>query len=88
MVCLVSSRRGVEDGEKTDELEAVTLTLGIVTVNLLVGNRESTETTLSELLDIGLETILDLVGLVARAKLDDDTGHTLGDACRRTPRGR
>ena len=35
---------------------------------------------MSELLDIGLETILDLVGLVARAKLDDDTGHTLGDA--------
>ena len=71
--------RGVEDGEETNELEAVTLTLGIVAVNLLVRNRESTETTLRVLLDVSLETVLELVGLVARAELDDDTGHALGD---------
>ena len=52
----------------------------VVAVNLPVRNRGGTETTLSELLNVGLETILDLGSFVARAELENDTGHALGDA--------
>lgn len=71
--------RGIENGKETNEFEAVTLTLWIVTVDFLECDSESTKTTLSVLLDIGLEAGLDFVCLVARAKFDNDTGHTLGN---------
>lgn len=69
----------IEDGEETDEFEAVTLTLVVVTVDILVRDGQSTETTGSEFLDVLLELVLLLLGLVAGTELDDDTGHTLGD---------
>ena len=70
---------GIVDGEETDEFESITVSLEIVTVNFLKGNSESAETTSGVLLDILLKTVLDVVGLVAGAKFDDDTSHTLGD---------
>jgi len=69
----------IEDGEKTNKLESVALSLEVVTVDLLVGNSESTETTEGVLLNVGLETVLELFILVASAKVDDDGGHTLGN---------
>jgi len=47
--------------------------------SLLGFHRESMNTTHSEFLNINLEPILDLLGLVAAAKLDDDTSHALCD---------
>ncbi len=71
--------RRVVDGEKTNELESITLSLEIVTVKFLVGNSESTKTTGGVLLDVLLKLVLDFLGLVARAEFDDDTSHTLSD---------
>ena len=70
----------VEDGKEADEFKTVTLSLVITTLDLLKSDSQGMETARSELLNISLESVLDLVGLVARAKLDDDAGHTLGDA--------
>ena len=70
----------VEDGKETDELETVALTLMIITINLLESNGQGTETAHGEFLNVSLEPVLNFVGLVARAKLDDDAGHTLGYA--------
>lgn len=70
----------IEDGEKTDEFEAVALALVIVVVEFLVGDGESAKTTGGELLDVGLKTVLNLVGLVTGAELDDLASHALGDA--------
>ena len=70
----------VEDGEETDEFETVTLSLVVVTLDFLGSDSEGTETTGGKFLDVILESVLDLVGLVAGAKLDDDAGHTLRDA--------
>jgi hypothetical protein len=69
----------IEDGEETDKLEAVTLTLGILVVEFLVGDSESTETTRSVLLDVNLKAVLEFFGLVAGDELDDLASHTLGD---------
>ena len=44
-----------------------------------VHNRERTETMLDELLNVGLETVLKFLGLVARAKLHDNTSHIFSD---------
>lgn len=61
--------RGVEDGEKTDELEASSggVLLLRVANNLLEGDSESTKTTAGELLDVLLKLVLHLRGLVASA---------------------
>lgn len=69
----------VEDGEQTDELETIAFTFVVVVVELLVSDGQSTETTSGVVLDIGFEPVLDLFGLVAAAKLNNDTGHALGD---------
>lgn len=69
----------VEDGEETDELEAVALLLVIVSLKLLVCNSERTETTGCVFLNVSLEPVLEVLGLVAGAEFDDDTGHALGD---------
>lgn len=45
IVCLVSPQGGNEDNEETDEFEAITLTLVVMTVNILAGDGQSTETT-------------------------------------------
>jgi hypothetical protein len=66
----------VVDGEETDELETVTLSEGVAGRNVLDSDGEGTKTTGSELLNVLLESVLDLSGLVAGAELDDDTGHT------------
>ena len=76
--------RRVENGKQTNELEAVALSSMIISIQLLVRDSQSTETALRKLLDVGLETVLDLLGLVARAELDDDTGHTLCHALQAT----
>lgn len=69
----------IEDGEKTDEFEAVAFTLVIVVVEFLVSDGQSTETTGGEFLNVGLKTVLNVVGLVAGAEFDDLAGHTLGN---------
>ena len=69
----------VEDGEETDELETVALSVVIITLDFLKGDSQGTETAHSEFLNIGFEPVLDILGLVSGAKLDDDAGHTLGD---------
>ena len=70
----------VKDGEETDELETVALSLKVVTLNFLESDSQGTETTHSEFLNVSLELVLDILGLVAAAKLNNDAGHTLGDA--------
>ena len=72
--------RRIEDGEQADELKAVALRLMVLAVQLLVCNSECAQATRGKLFDVGLELVLDLLGLVAGAELDDDTGHALGDA--------
>ena len=69
----------VEDGEETDKFETVALSLVIITLNFLKSDSEGTKTTHSEFFNISLESVLDFLGLVAAAKLNDNTGHTLGD---------
>ena len=69
----------VEDGEETDKFETVTLSFVITTLDFLKSDGEGTETTHSEFLNVSLEPVLDLLGLVAAAKFDDDAGHALGD---------
>ena len=76
----------VEDGEETDEFETVTLSLVVVTFNFLESDSKSTEATHGEFLDVSLEPILDFLGLVAAAELNDDAGHTLGDTLEATGR--
>ena len=68
----------VEDGQKTDKLESSSGGVLLSTVDVLVSDSESSETSSGELLDIGLELVLKLVGLVSGNEVDDDTGHTLG----------
>jgi len=51
---------GVEDGEETDELEAVTLRVLLVTHDVLVGNGKSAETTTGKLLNVMLQLVLHL----------------------------
>jgi len=68
----------VEDGQKTDKLETGTWGVGSRTVDLLVSDSESTETTTGKLLNIVLKLVLELVGLVAGTEFDNDTSHTLG----------
>ena len=70
----------IEDGKETDQLETIALSLMIITPNFLEGDSQGTETTHGEFLNVSLEPVLDFIGLVARAKLDDDASHTLGDA--------
>jgi hypothetical protein len=70
----------VEDGEETDELETVTLGLRVVTLDFLESDGQGTETTHCEFLNISLKPVLDIIGLVAGAELDNDAGHTLSDA--------
>ena len=70
----------IEDGEETNELETSALSIVIITLDLLESDSQGTETTHSEFLNVGLEPVLDLIGLVAGANFDDDAGHTLGDA--------
>lgn len=72
--------RRVENGKETDKLKAVALAFMVVVVELLVSDSECTETTAGELLNVVFETVLNLIGLIARAKFDDDSGHTLRDA--------
>ena len=69
----------VEDGKETDELEAVALSIVIITLNFLESDSQGTETTHSEFFNVGLEPVLDIVGLVATAELDNDAGHALSD---------
>lgn len=74
--------RRVEDGEKTDELEASTLGTLLLRVadNLLESDSESSETSSGKLFNVLLELVLHLRGLVPGADVDDDTGHSLGDS--------
>jgi hypothetical protein len=72
----------VEDGHETDKVEAVAICLVVGTVNLIVSDGKGTKTTHGELLDVGLDTVLEPLGLVAGARLDDNTGHTLGEMLR------
>ena len=76
----------VEDGEETDELETIALSLVIITVEFFESNGQSTETTGGEFFNVSLKPVLDVFGLVASAKLDDDSGHTLCDALESTRR--
>lgn len=69
----------VEDGEETDELETVSFVVLVVRRDILDGDSEGTEATHGKLLDVLLELILNLGGLVARAEFDNDTSHSLGD---------
>jgi len=68
----------VEDRQKTDELETVSWRVLLVTVDILVGDSKSSETSSGKLLDVGFELVLKLGGLVSGAQIDDDTSHTLG----------
>lgn len=63
----------VEDGEESDELESVSGLVDLAGGNVLVGDGEGTESTGGELLDVLLELVLNLGGLVAGAEVDDDT---------------
>lgn len=63
----------VEDGEESDELESVSGLVDLAGRNVLVGDGEGTESTGGELLNIALELVLNLGGLVAGAEVDDDT---------------
>ena len=65
--------RRVVDREQTDELEAIASVLLVAGRDVLHRDRERTETTAGKLLDVGLELVLELGRLVARAELDDDT---------------
>ena len=49
----------------------------IIAVQFLASDSQDTETANSKVLHIFLRPLLQLLGLVARAKLDDDTRHTL-----------
>ena len=70
----------IEDGKETDEFETVALSIVIVTLDFLESDGQGTETTHGEFLDVGLKPVLNLLGLVAGADIDDDPSHTLGDA--------
>lgn len=77
--CLLSvGSRRVEDGKKTDKLETVTLSGGVITKNILVSDSESTETTSSKLLNISLKLVFKLVGLATGTEFNNNTSHTLG----------
>ena len=69
----------VEYWKETDQLETIALSFVIITLNFFESNSQGTETTHGEFLNVTLEPVLDLFGLVARTKLDDDAGHTLSD---------
>ncbi len=69
----------VKDSKKTKKLEAVTLSLNLSGRNLLEGDGETTKTTVGELLNVSLKTVLLLLSLVALAEVDDDGSHTLGN---------
>jgi hypothetical protein len=71
--------RGVEDGEKADELKAVTLSVLVVGGDVLEGDGERTKSSESKLFDVLLELVLNLGALVAGAELDDGSSHSLGD---------
>ena len=71
---------GIENGEETDELETVAFSLVIIAIDFLESNGQGTETAHGEFLDVGFKPVLDVFGFVTRAKLDNDTGHALGDA--------
>ena len=71
--------RRIEDGKQTDELKAISVGLGVISVELFIGNSESTKTTTGILYDVGLKCVLELVRLITRAEIDDGMGHTLGD---------
>ena len=51
----------------------------ITTLNLPKSDGQGTETMHSEFLNVGLKLVLNLIGLIAAAELDDDAGHTFGD---------
>ena len=51
----------------------------ITAVQFLVSSMQGTETADSEVFHVLLQPLLQLLGLVARAKFDDDTRHSLGD---------
>jgi hypothetical protein len=68
----------VEDGQKTDELETVTLGSLVVSGNILESDSEGSETSSGKLLDVGLELVFELVVLASGTDVDDDTSHTLG----------
>ena len=69
-----------QSGEETDKLETVALSLVIITLDFLESNGRGTETMHSEFLDVGLEPVLNLLGHVAGANVDNDAGHTIGYA--------
>lgn len=73
----VGSRR-IEDGEKTDKFETVTLSIRGVTHDFFKGDSQGSETSSGELFDVVLELVFDFGGLVSGAEFDNDTGHALG----------
>lgn len=68
----------VEDGQETNELETSSGRVLLSTVDIFVGDSESSETSSGKLLDISLELVLKFGSLVSGNELDDDTSHTLG----------
>lgn len=52
----------------------------VIMVELLIRNSERTQATGRKVLDVRLELVLEILRLVARAELDDDTRHSFGDA--------
>lgn len=73
----VRSRR-VEDGQETDKLETRSGRVLLGTVDILVSDGKSSETSHGKLFDIGFKLVLEFVSLVSGNEVDDDTSHTLG----------
>src|ERR1700704_5590789 len=67
--------RWTEDGEETNKLKPVAFRLVIIAIKLLVCHRKGTETMGGKFLNIGFEAVLDIISLIARAEVKDDTGH-------------
>ena len=71
--------RRIKDAKKTNQLETISFGLRIITIQLFMNDSGGTKTTACKLLHISLKLVLDFVGLVVYAKVDDNTCYMLVD---------